>query len=127
MQARLVCGDHTLTVDATDGCTLGDHQPRQIFGKMTAGSFGVKHVTEDGQRFLHDGRKVHDGRHGGSLLTAWKALGKQRGILHYTPSSLLCKTSALTWNGLSVGQEDRLLNAWCELTTDAYTEGVPSR
>src|SRR5215510_2816532 len=60
---------------------------------MAAGSFGVKHVTEDGQRFLHDGRKVHDGRHGGSLLTALKALGRQRGILHYTPSSLLCKTS----------------------------------
>src|SRR5215216_4129792 len=60
---------------------------------MAAGSFGVKHVTEDGQRFLHDGRKVHDGGHGGSLLTALTSLGRQRGVLHYTPSSLLCKTS----------------------------------
>src|SRR5215475_3745805 len=102
MQARLVCGDHTLTVDATDGCTLGDHQPRQIFGKMAAGSFGVKHVTEDGQRFLHDGRKVHDGGHGGSLLTALKALGRQRGILHYTPSSLLCKTSVRKVSGREI-------------------------
>jgi hypothetical protein len=48
---------------------------------------------QDGQRFLHDGRKVHDGGHGGSLLTVLKALGRQRGVLHYTPSSLLCKTS----------------------------------
>jgi hypothetical protein len=62
---------------------------------MAPGRFIVQHIAKDGQRVLHDGWKVHDGRHGGSLLTALKALGRQRVILHYTPSSLLCKTSVL--------------------------------
>ena len=96
MQARLVRGDHKLTVDATDGCALGDHQSRQIVGKMASGRCRVKHIAEDGQRFLDERRKVHNGWHGGCLRIALRALGDKRGVLHYTVSSLLCKTPVLT-------------------------------
>src|SRR5262249_54920583 len=95
VQARLVRGDDKLPIDTADRFPLGDHQPRQICGKMAAGRFGVTHITKDSQRFLHQGRKVHDGWHGGSLLMALQALSRQRVALHYTPSSLLCKTSVI--------------------------------
>src|SRR5262249_10486107 len=85
--------DHKLTVDTADGFPLGDHQPGQVCGKMVAGRCGVKHITKDGQRFLYQGRKVHDGWHSGSLRPALMVLRVQRGVLHYTPSNLLCKTS----------------------------------
>jgi hypothetical protein len=60
---------------------------------VAAGCLGVKDIAKNSQRFLHDSQKINDGRHGGSLLMSLKALGRSRVALHYTLSSLLCKTS----------------------------------
>src|SRR5688572_4887823 len=46
---------------------------------MAAGRIGIKHIAEDGQRFLHDRRKVHNGWHRGGLRTALRALREPRG------------------------------------------------
>jgi hypothetical protein len=62
---------------------------------VPAGCFGVKHRATDRQRFVHDRGKVHNGWPRGHLQTALRALRVQRGVLHYTPSILLCKTSVL--------------------------------
>src|SRR5262249_21904849 len=99
IETGLVGGDHKLAVDPTDGLLFRNHQSREVFGKMAAGRFSVKDITEDRQRFLHDRRKVHNGWHRGSLHTALRALRVQRGVLHYTPSILLCKSSvqSLSW------------------------------
>ena len=96
LPARWVWGAHPLPGEAPDGWTLGAPQPRQRGGTRAAGRGGGPHVTDEGQRGGHDGRKGHEGRPGGSLLPAWKARGRQRGLLHETPSSLLCKTSVIT-------------------------------
>lgn len=95
VQARLVRRDGKLAIDAADGFPFSNHDSRQIFGKMTAGDFGVKYVAEDGQRFLHNRWKVHNGWHSSSLRWALRVLRMQRGVLHYTPSSLLCNTSVI--------------------------------
>ena len=58
--------------------------------------FVGKQVTKDVQGGLHDGWKIHNGWHRGSLRLALRVLREPQGILHYTPSILLCKTSVMS-------------------------------
>src|SRR5262249_34176818 len=69
VETGLIRGDHKLAVDTTDGLLFGNHQPREVFGKMVPFRGIGKQVAKDLQGVLHNSWEVHNGRHQGNLPT----------------------------------------------------------
>ena len=75
------------------GCS--DSPTRRQWSGVEYTASGVTQITEDHQRILHNGRKVHHGRHNGSLLSRVRTLRMPGLAAHYTRCCLLCKTSVI--------------------------------
>src|SRR2546423_11937584 len=102
VQARLGGREGKFPVDATHGLVFSDDQSRQILSKVASGWLGVKHLTEDRQRILYNGRKVHNGRHNGSLLSGARTLRMPGLAAHYTKSCQVAPLLAVGRNGILV-------------------------
>jgi hypothetical protein len=60
-------GDPKGAMDTADGLLFGSPQAAQVCGTMTSCRFVGHEVAQDVHRVLHEGRKIHHGRHQGGL------------------------------------------------------------
>ena len=89
VEARLIGGLGELPVDAEHGFSLGDHQPREVLGKVPPLAFVGEEVAVLGQGVLNDLGKFNDSWHEQMLRTPF---APDENWPKSTPSSLFLQS-----------------------------------